>query len=321
VVLVDVPCEYEESEGYCSYTQGYYGNEGGKTCKGESTRELLSKLLMEDLIMGDGDYTFTIPTQGVDCVLDLLPGGGPSKVLSGAYSCSDLGDIPTNKQGRLKNTLLAQGITLALNLRNSPDLKTFPVDGMEFQTRMTEDCTNPESGGLSGTEQWHNFGMEVVDHLGAEATIGDVLHLVNRALAGSDISPLSLSNVAGAAGLVNEAFDECVVVLTPTDDGNAGDNGNAGDDGNTKGTTGVSDTSFEETLKLYPNPTKNLINIQTQESGAYSIEISSLKGQIIHRNEFTGASYQADLSSLKNGIYFLKISSENHVSTRKIVKY
>ena len=77
VVLVDVPCEYEEPEGYCSYTQGYYGNEGGKTCKGESTRELLSMLLMEDLIMGDGDYTFTIPAHSVDCVLDLLPGGGP----------------------------------------------------------------------------------------------------------------------------------------------------------------------------------------------------------------------------------------------------
>ena len=127
---MDVPCEYEESKGYCSYTQGYYGNEGGKTCKGETTRELLSKLLMEDLILGDGENTFTIPAQGVDCVLDLLPGGGPSQALSGAYTCNNPGDIPI-KNGRLKNTLLAQGITLALNLRNSPDLITFPVDGMD----------------------------------------------------------------------------------------------------------------------------------------------------------------------------------------------
>ena len=175
VVLVDVPCEYEEYQGYCSYTQGYYGNEGGKTCKGETTRELLGKLLMEDLIMGDGDVSFTIPAHGVDCVLDILPGGGPSQTLSGAYSCSDLGDIPTNKQGRLKNTLLAQGITLALNLRNSPDLEYFPVDGLDFQTRKTENCMDPESGGIHGTENYHAFSMELVDYMGPGATRGDLL--------------------------------------------------------------------------------------------------------------------------------------------------
>ncbi len=330
VVLVDIPCEYEESEAYCSYTQGYYGNEGGKTCKGESTRELLNKLLIEDLILGDGDYTFTIPAGAADCVLDILPGGGPSKALSGAYGCDNLGDIVSNKQGRLKNTLLAQGITLALNLRNSPNLMSFPVDGMDFETRETEDCSNPDAEGIHGTERSHAFGMDVVDYLGVDATISDLLDLVNSALAGYDITPLSLSNVADAAALVNEAFDECVLMIYPVEtdpdegeEGVEGEEGEEGDDdakGDQKGTTGVSDASFEEALKLYPNPARNLITIQTQESGSYSIEISSLNGQIIHKSEFTGASYQADLSSLENGVYFLKIQSETQLSTRKIVK-
>ena len=330
VVLVDIPCEYEESEAYCTYTQGYYGNEGGKTCKGESTRELLNKLLMEDLILGDGDYTFTIPAGGADCVLDILPGGGPSKALSGAYGCDNIGDVATNRQGRLKNTLLAQGITLALNLRNSPNLMTFPVDGMDFQTRETEDCTNPDAEGIHGTEQSHAFGMDVVDYLGVDASISDLLDLVNSALAGNDITPLSLSNVADAAATVNEAFDECVLVIYPVatdpDEGDEGDEGEEGDEveydanGDLKGTTGVSDASFEEDLKLYPNPTRNLITIQTQESGSYFIEISTLNGQVIQKNEFSGTSYQADLSSMENGLYFLKIKSEHHVSTRKIIK-
>ena len=329
VVLVDIPCEYEESEAYCSYTQGYYGNKGGKTCKGESTRELLNKLLMEDLILGDGDYTFTIPAGGADCVLDILPGGGPSKALSGAYGCDNLGDI-ASKKGRLKNTLLAQGITLALNLRNSPNLMSFPVDGMDFETRETEDCSNPDAEGIHGTERSHAFGMDVVDYLGVDATISDLLYLVNSALAGYDITPLSLSNVADAAALVNEAFDECVLVIYPVetnpdegDEGEDGDDGNDGEEdanGDQKGTTGVSDASFEEALKLYPNPTRNLITIQTQESGSYFIEISTLNGQLIHKSEFSGASYQTDLSSLENGVYFLKIRSENQLSTRKIVK-
>jgi len=217
VVLVDISCEYEEYEGYCSYTQGYYGNEGGKTCKGESTRELLGKLLYEDLILGDGDHTFTIPAGAVDCVLDILPGGGPSKALTGAYGCDDLEGITLNNKGRLKNSLLPQGITLALNLRNSPDLMSFPVDGISFYTRSPENCKNPESKGIHGTEKMHVFGQDVVDFLGENATIEDLLALVNMALAGDDISPLCLSNVADAANVVNEAFDECVVVVGPAD--------------------------------------------------------------------------------------------------------
>ena len=35
VVLVDLPCEEYESDLLCSYTQGYYGNKGGKTCDGK----------------------------------------------------------------------------------------------------------------------------------------------------------------------------------------------------------------------------------------------------------------------------------------------
>ena len=63
VALVDVPCEYKEYDGYCTYTQGYYGNRGGKTCAGETTSELLARLLYDDLVMGTGDNMFTVPAE------------------------------------------------------------------------------------------------------------------------------------------------------------------------------------------------------------------------------------------------------------------
>ena len=58
IVLVDVPCEYEDPGMYWSYTQEFYGNEGGKTWAGETTRELLLHLLTDDLTLGsNGIYT------------------------------------------------------------------------------------------------------------------------------------------------------------------------------------------------------------------------------------------------------------------------
>lgn len=334
VVLVDIPCEYEESGSYCSYTQGFYGNAGGKTCAGETTRELLSGLLYEDLILGSGDYTFTIPAGSVDCVLDILPGGGPSKALNGQYRCDDLGDIAINKQGRLQNSLLAQGITLALNLRNCPNLKTFQVNGTEFRTLNTEDCKNPESGEITGTEKTHSFGSEIVDFLGADATCENILDLVNKALAGKDISPLTLSHIADAAAVINEAFDECVIVLDAAgpdffEESDEGEESSEGEDKRpdgyfngleANGTTGVPDSEIDKVISIYPNPAREIINLQTKEPGNYSIVINSLNGQCIHTGEFNGESLQIDLSSLQAGIYFLTIRSDQLNIVEKVIK-
>ena len=347
IVLIDVPCEYEESEGYCTYTQGFYGNEGGRTCAGETTRDLLARLLYDELVMGYGDHRFTIPAGGVDCVLDILPGGGPSNILPGISSCSDLNGIETNKKGRLRNALLAQGITLALNLRNSPDLLEFPVDGEIFMIRQTEDCSDPESSGIQGTEKEFAFSKEVADYLGEGATIEDLLNLVNMALAGEDISPLTLSMVSDAANLVNEAFDECVVVLEKdTGDNNAdtGGEGNAGSKegnggnestestGGTQGSeggseieamsgatgnvTGIPDAAAGQVMKLYPNPAKDrfYVCVEKETGNIQSAIIYSVSGSPLRilRTEDISRGEQSnsiDISDLAPGLYIIKIDT------------
>jgi hypothetical protein len=212
VVLVDVPCKDREPEPYCTFTQGFYGNEGGKFCGRMSTRDLLAILLTDELVMGGGENTLTIAAGDVDCVLALLPGGGPSAALSGQATCGNLVGIETNRQGRLKNSLLAQGITFSLNMRLSPGLMDFPVDGDPFTTLESTDCGNPEAEGVPGTEMHYAFSPELVAYLGAGATLADLLDLINHALAGEDVSPLSLSQIAEAADMINNAFDECRVV-------------------------------------------------------------------------------------------------------------
>ncbi len=73
-------------------------------------------------------------------------------------------------------------------------------------------------------------------------------------------------------------------------------------------------------LSIYPNPTKNLLIIETDCTGCHSIEITSLNGQLILNTKREGPNNQIDLSSFEKGIYFITIRSKDFVTTRKIIK-
>jgi len=287
LVLVDLPCERFEPEVFCTYTQGFYGNEGGKTCQGWTTRELLENLMQEELIMGGGDNTFTIPSGGVDCVLELLPGGGPSEALVGHTSCGDMQTIETNKQGRLKNSLLAQGITLSLNLRLSPELMDFPLE-------------EPEEG----------------------TTVADLLDLVNDALAGEDISPLSLSQVSDAATKVNEMFDECKVWTgSETGEWNTEAQGMSedtanGEDGSVKGVLGISRDEAGDILEIYPNPVTDRFYLRippriTDITNAGIFDLSGAQVTAIDHSFHSGRDQviEIDAGQFVPGVYFVRIVS------------
>lgn len=73
--------------------------------------------------------------------------------------------------------------------------------------------------------------------------------------------------------------------------------------------------SFE--FKVYPNPTKNIINIETTAEIS-KIEIYNTLGQLI--NSFEGNKKEIDVSTLSNGIYFLTITTTDKNSvTKKII--
>jgi len=73
-------------------------------------------------------------------------------------------------------------------------------------------------------------------------------------------------------------------------------------------------------LRIYPNPTADLLNIESAQLRQYSIEITSLNGQLMYNSEMVGTSHQIDLSSFQKGIYFITIRSMDFVTTEKIIK-
>lgn len=68
---------------------------------------------------------------------------------------------------------------------------------------------------------------------------------------------------------------------------------------------------------MYPNPVKDMLNINTQEA-LQKIEVADLLGRTVLIKEHVNKS--VNFSSLNRGVYVLKLTSEKGISTKKIIK-
>jgi len=84
--------------------------------------------------------------------------------------------------------------------------------------------------------------------------------------------------------------------------------------------TGIEDIEFSQSLKIYPNPTSDVINIKVSISAVLrKVEILSVDGQLIQSNT-QGDLSRISISNLPKGVYYLKIESDNGIAIKKLIK-
>lgn len=83
----------------------------------------------------------------------------------------------------------------------------------------------------------------------------------------------------------------------------------------------LSNSSFskDDSIFIYPNPTNNSINIKC-DSAIKSIELFDVQGRVLLTKIASDSIVLLDLSNQANGIYFLKITSENGIKIEKLIK-
>ena len=62
-------------------------------------------------------------------------------------------------------------------------------------------------------------------------------------------------------------------------------------------------------MKIYPNPTSGVLNVQGESMK--SVEVYNTIGQCVMTQEVNGDGIQLSTESLNNGIYFLRIQSND----------
>ena len=69
-------------------------------------------------------------------------------------------------------------------------------------------------------------------------------------------------------------------------------------------------------VAIYPNPTGDMFSVRS-ESPVELLEVSDLSGRVLLRTERTA---QADVSSLPQGIYLVRVRTEKGSCVKKLVR-
>ncbi|MCX7993888.1 MAG: HYR domain-containing protein, partial [Fimbriimonadales bacterium] len=221
---------------FCTLTQGFYGNTGGRFNRIRTADLILQLIAMNPpLTVGKPgrSLSFSATSAAVSCLIARLPAGGPASTLPaglGNYvvdpgACPTNSIIPLNPNGRFQNVLLGQTITLSLNVRlNAMLLSNF--GNMPICRTICTRAVLPGPDGLFGTPDDYPDPMALprcvtlppsvltaLDNLGLPRTVGGLLELANRALAGHPTGGASLSDINSAVDALNRAFDGCKLMV------------------------------------------------------------------------------------------------------------
>ena len=73
------------------------------------------------------------------------------------------------------------------------------------------------------------------------------------------------------------------------------------------------------TVAYYPNPVKDVLNLNTKEA-INSVAVYSVTGQIVDNVSISENNTQVDFSNLASGVYFVEVKSNGSVENLKVVK-
>lgn len=213
---------------FYSFTQDFYGNTRERACTPDGRN--LSSLEIMDMSMGnmyyqtlffgylETDRYFYAYQSEAAKLQKLLPGKGPNTLVDGIYSVD--WNTPL-KRGKINNSLLAETITLALNMNLTPDrvLEDFPLEAGRWLVTQAKDprsaCNKPRmmDCGWNGNskkaiDSWR-LPANVVNALGEDKTVWGLFCLAGFTITGRPIPEgVSLKDIEEAVEAINEAFHE-----------------------------------------------------------------------------------------------------------------
>lgn len=74
-------------------------------------------------------------------------------------------------------------------------------------------------------------------------------------------------------------------------------------------------------LSVYPNPNNGVFNIELNNGLAKTIELMDVSGRVILAETSMNSVMQVNINQFANGIYYVKVTSDNAVAVSKVVKH
>ena len=85
-------------------------------------------------------------------------------------------------------------------------------------------------------------------------------------------------------------------------------------------TVGIDDHTLDNSVTVYPNPTSGLIQIENGEWRMENVEVYDVYGKLLSTVEVFSNNATLDLSGYAKGTYFVRVTTEKGVVTKRVVK-
>ena len=82
---------------------------------------------------------------------------------------------------------------------------------------------------------------------------------------------------------------------------------------------GIEDHEMNNVV-VYPNPTKGMVQIQNAEFRIQNVEVYDAYGKMLNVVNVNGNAAAIDMSDYAEGIYFLKVKTDNGTVTKRIIR-
>jgi Secretion system C-terminal sorting domain/PKD domain len=82
---------------------------------------------------------------------------------------------------------------------------------------------------------------------------------------------------------------------------------------------GIDDFSIKKIVEIYPNPVKDIMNIETT-SVISSIEVLNILGQVLYSEKTNTNKIQIDISAFSAGNYFVRVTVDNNTNVLQVIK-
>ncbi|MFT5148906.1 MAG: hypothetical protein ACI86P_001590, partial [Flavobacteriales bacterium] len=76
----------------------------------------------------------------------------------------------------------------------------------------------------------------------------------------------------------------------------------------------------EDNVKIYPNPTNSMINIEIIEGAYDEVSVFSMTGQLIYFGNNITDKIMVDVSEFSAGMYFVRFVSNGQATTKRFIK-
>jgi hypothetical protein len=344
-ILIVGTCEL-----FCSKTQGFYGNYGGKW-NGMTTLELLQSLITpgDSLVVGKVGFRSVTFLDGSErCIIELLPASGPPAKLKQPMgdlvvdpATCDTGQHLPLKNGRIRNILLGQTITLSLNTRLDPFLSQMPIcelmiaipalPGPDGEIGTEDDIPDPNAE--PRVRRIPESIFDALTIIGQPHTVGGLLELANLGLAGLSTEGAGLADINQAVSAINELFDDCALVIA-CEDGDVWFADVVADPG-----SGIEPPVIEEVISHVPQPRadfglsvtspvhrSSVISFTVPERSRVSVALFDVSGRMILSvmDDVVGPGQTtvpldiANRREMPSGVYFVRVQATGLDTSRRL---